>query len=63
MWMVSLAFTKTFSSKFVANFLAEGKFVCAEGYALILLGHERQPMLKSDSGGEDHGGQMMNEWR
>ena len=47
----------------VANFLAEGKFVCAEGYALILLGHERQPVLKSDSGGEDHGGQMMNEWR
>jgi hypothetical protein len=49
MWMVSLAFTKTFSSKFVANFLVEGKFVCAGGCALILVGHERQSVLKSDS--------------
>jgi hypothetical protein len=54
--MVYLAFTKTFSSKSVANFLAEGKFVCAEGCELILVGHERQSVSKPDSRGEGHGG-------
>jgi hypothetical protein len=58
--MVSLAFTKTLLKQIRCQLLAVGKFVCAKGCELTLVGHERQPVSKSDSRGKDHGGQMMN---